>query len=69
MTCPYSIAWGATPTSVSRCHRHPGHGGMHHGPGLPEFPYQRISWAPGDRREFHEDDGPPPWPWPWLATA
>ena len=25
---------------------------MHQGPGLPQFPYQRISWQSGDRREY-----------------
>ena len=63
--CPMTIGWGTTPTSFSRCHLTAGHNGGHEAPGLAQYPDQRFSWFPGDRREW-ADGHPPPWPWPWL---
>ena len=54
--CPWAIKGGVTLTT--RCTLTEGHEEAlprepkHVGRGLPAFPYQRIMWLPGDRREF-----------------
>lgn len=51
--CPYAIKAGITLTT--RCMEDDSHlldERNHVGKGLAEFPYQRIEWLPGDRREF-----------------
>lgn len=49
--CPWAIAFGIG--RATRCHKEAGHiEHDHEGPGLPEFPYQRVAWLAGDRREF-----------------
>jgi hypothetical protein len=47
---------------ATRCILPAGHGvdnpppdWWHQGKGLSKFPYQRIDWMPGDRREFESD--------------
>jgi hypothetical protein len=46
---------------ATRCRLEEGHGSsatgqwFHQGRGLPQFPYQRIDWMPGDRRETESD--------------
>jgi len=48
--CPWAITFGALST---RCALPAGHAQeQHEGPGLASFPYQRLSWEPGDRREY-----------------
>jgi hypothetical protein len=50
-------------TLATRCVLPAGHGvdhptereWWHHGPGLREFPDQRLDWMPGDRRETMTD--------------
>lgn len=58
--CRWAIAFVSLHT---RCDRDAGHEDLlHEGPGLAEFPYQRISWLPGDRREYETDrDEPAAW--------
>jgi hypothetical protein len=36
----------------TRCHLEAEHDGEHEGLGLPQWPNQRLHWAPGDPREF-----------------
>lgn len=63
--CPWAIAVGFS--LATRCHKPAGHvdgdlDATHEGPGLAEFPYQRVSWFAGDRREFETDrDEPHAW--------
>jgi hypothetical protein len=47
--CPFAIHFA---TLTTRCDKPVGHDGPHEGPGLAEFPYQRIEWLQGDRREL-----------------
>ena len=47
--CAYAIGFD---TLATRCMKQPGHAGPHEGKGLRSFPYQRIKWFQGDRREF-----------------
>lgn len=48
--CLSAIKFG---TSLNtRCMGRKGHNGPHEGKGLKKFPYQRITWFKGDRREF-----------------
>ena len=62
--CPWAIRYG--PTLHTRCHRDAGHAELsHEGKGLAQFPYQRVEWWPGDRREYRTDR-PDPYSW---ATA
>lgn len=49
-TCDRRIKWGTE--SMSDCEKPAGHDGEHVGPGLSEFPYQRIHWQEDDRRTF-----------------
>ena len=42
-------------TLTTRCHFNEGHYGVHTGKGLAAFDYQRLTWLPGDRREFVSD--------------
>jgi len=42
-------------TLDTRCFLDDGHDGMHEGKGLAQFDYQRMSWFPGDRREYRSD--------------
>jgi len=61
MTCPWKIHYGASQELTSQCGKQehlPGDQ-EHEGPGLPQFPYQRITWQAGDRREYTGD-----WPGP-----
>ena len=58
--CRWAIRYGVT--LATRCDRPAGHGTAgepgysgHEGPGLPEFPYQRIEWFAGDQRAFLTD--------------
>ena len=51
--CASAIKFGTT--LATRCHLDAGHGDLHEGRGLAEFPYQRISWLAGHRREFTTD--------------
>lgn len=51
--CPFAIRFSTT--LVTRCFLNPGHGNVHIGRGLAEFPYQKVSWYAGDRREFETD--------------
>jgi hypothetical protein len=52
--CPWAIQFGLT--LHTRCDRDAGHQGAHEGPGLARFPYQRVQWYPGDRREYEEHE-------------
>jgi hypothetical protein len=57
-TCGVKIKWGMSADTVTECDQDPSHVAAftnHSGPGLSEFPYQRIEWQPGDRREFVGD--------------
>lgn len=52
--CPWKIRWGTTAEHTTQCDKgwHSGLG-THEGPGLVEqFPYQRVEWMAGDRREY-----------------
>lgn len=59
--CRWAIGFG--PTLHTRCARPAGHGvdnpadteTWHEAKGLAQFPYQRIEWMPGDRREYESD--------------
>jgi len=51
--CPWAIKFGVMLTT--RCQWDAGHDGTHMGLGLAEFPYQKIEWFAGDRREFHTE--------------
>jgi hypothetical protein len=58
--CPVRIRYGTTlHTQCTKPEDHwdlrTGNRDPHEGPGLPEFPYQRITWLPGDRREYVGD--------------
>lgn len=58
--CEMKIRYGMSEETQTQCDRD--HADDHHeGPGLPEFPYQRVSWVAGDRREFTGD-------WPGYCT-
>lgn len=75
--CPYSIRYGTSSETTSQCdkeeHLHlalllpamganaPHDHSKHEGPGLPQFPSQRIQWIAGDRREYTGD-------WPGYCT-
>jgi hypothetical protein len=53
--CPWAIRVG---TLTTRCQKRVSHAHSdpsHEGNGLSQFPYQRIQWYPGDRREFETD--------------
>jgi hypothetical protein len=56
--CPWKIRYGASEETTSQCDQPEGHleepdsNGNHDGPGLAEFPYQRVNWPAGDRREY-----------------
>lgn len=53
MTCDYSVRWGTTAETTTRCAKEPGHADVEHeGPGLPQFPGQTVHWLAGDRREY-----------------
>ena len=72
--CPWKIHWGMGQESTTQCDKDD-HGVVatpegprwyfgddyeHSGPGLPQFPDQRIVWQAGDRREYIGD-------WPGLC--
>jgi hypothetical protein len=62
--CPVKIRYGVSAGTHTQCdqdadHLQAGDADTHEGPGLPEFPYQRIIWYPGDRREYTGE-----WPGP-----
>jgi hypothetical protein len=68
--CPVKIHWGASADTHTQCGKDEDHWDLragnndpHEGPGLPQFPYQRISWLPGDRREYVGE-----WPGPCGAA-
>jgi hypothetical protein len=53
--CPWALRYGVT--LVTRCIDGAGHlgsagVGQHIGRGMEAYPYQRVQWWPGDRREF-----------------
>jgi hypothetical protein len=48
--CPWTIKFGVT--LHTRCSLPVEHLGNHEGRGLREFPYQKIEWLSGDRREY-----------------
>lgn len=48
--CPMAIKFGVT--LHTRCGLEAGHPDMHEGKGLEPFDFQRVSWLPGDRREY-----------------
>lgn len=58
LRCPWAIRFGVV--LHTRCDKLIGHLApglsvatrQHRGNGLAEFPYQRISWLPGDSREY-----------------
>jgi hypothetical protein len=53
--CPWAVQIGKLAT---RCHKRVSHAHgdpSHEGSGLSQFPYQKIQWFPGDRREFETD--------------
>jgi hypothetical protein len=59
--CPWKIRYGTTEETSTQCDRPP-HDGyrpepdpQHEGPGLPQFPGQRVLWLAGDRREYTGD--------------
>lgn len=56
-TCPWRIRWGTTDETTTHCDRPAGHHYQtdHEGPGLRQFPHQRVSWQPTDRREYTGD--------------
>jgi len=71
MRCRHAILFGVTLTT--RCDKDADHikgpDGWHEGPGLAEFPYQRVQWLSGDRREFLTDrDDKAAWEGPELQT-
>jgi hypothetical protein len=51
--CPWAIKFGVT--LHTRCRLPKGHAPGHEGRGLVQFPYQRISWFEGDRREYQTE--------------
>jgi hypothetical protein len=62
--CPWAIGFGTT--LHTRCSLPDGHNELnmelagehfagHEGRGLAEFPYQRIRWLRGDRREYETE--------------
>lgn len=57
--CPVKIHYGTGHDTHTQCDKDEDHwdlrrgnAGPHEGPGLPQFPGQRITWLPGDRREY-----------------
>ena len=59
MRCPVKIHYGVSSDTHTQCTKDEGHWDLrtgrddpHEGPGLPQFPGQRIIWQPGDRREY-----------------
>ena len=53
--CPWAVRFGVI--LHTRCQRPAGHPGREHeGPGLAQFPYQRVSWLDGDRRAYRDAD-------------
>lgn len=63
LRCPWAIHYGVT--LHTRCDLPPDHGVTvagpiaHEGPGLAQFPYQRVRWFPGDRREYRTERADP----------
>lgn len=54
-TCGVKMKWGMSSDTITVCDKDADHvaaGENHAGPGLGEFPDQRIEWMAGDRREF-----------------
>lgn len=52
--CPWAVRFGAT--LASRCRLDADHGSARHeAGGLAQFPYQKVNWFRGDRREFLSD--------------
>lgn len=51
--CRWAIHFGTT--LRTRCLLDADHGSQHEGMGLIAFPYQRIAWLAGDRREYETD--------------
>jgi hypothetical protein len=59
VTCGQKLKFGVSDDTITACDKDADHllssdpeTARHEGPGLPEFPYQRVIWFPGDRREF-----------------
>ena len=59
MRCPVKIHYGVSSDTHTQCTKDEDHWDLrtgrddpHEGPGLPQFPGQRIIWQPGDRREY-----------------
>jgi hypothetical protein len=48
--CPWAVKFGVVLNT--RCLLEEHHNGWHEGPGLAEFPYQKVNWFTGDRREY-----------------
>lgn len=49
--CPHAIHFGVK--LHTRCELGADHAGHEHaGPGLEQFPYQKVVWFTGDRREY-----------------
>jgi hypothetical protein len=51
--------WGASADEHTQCDKDEDHWDLrignndpHEGPGLPQFPDQRVQWLPGDGREY-----------------
>jgi hypothetical protein len=63
--CPWTIRYGTSAETTTRCDVDHGRADpddiTHSGPGLPEFPGQRVVWSAGDRREYRGD-------WPGYCT-
>lgn len=51
--CPYSIRWGTSAETTTRCDREPHDDSRHEGPGI--VAGQRVTWYAGDRREYTGD--------------
>lgn len=57
--CAVKIRWGTDLEHTTQCEKPEDHYDLrvgnadeHVGAGLAEFPYQKIHWQPGDRREY-----------------
>jgi hypothetical protein len=59
--CSWKIRYGTSAETITQCDRQEHHDTSHEGPGLPQFPGQRIIWWAGDRREYSGD-------WPGYCT-
>jgi hypothetical protein len=53
--CTWTIRWGTSAETTTRCDKIEHSIPEHEGPGLAEVPGQRIVWYAGDRREYQGD--------------